>query len=228
MTKARRFHGKWVALALAALLLTAGWATGRLAVHPLEIVGVVSGIACTLLMIEQSILNFPAGIINILASAVLYFLAKLYGNMGLQLFYAAFGVVGWVHWARQGGEEPLRITRTRAWEWLLLPALGLPAIWLLTLFLRHTGSAAPFLDALTTVLALSAQYLLNRKRLEHWLVGLVLVVFSGIMCAGQGLWLYAALFGFFFVTCILGFRAWLHAFREQDAPAPVLALPLES
>ncbi len=225
MTAARVAHGKWLALALAAALLAVGWATGRLPAHPLEIVGVISGIACTLLMIEQSVLNFPAGILNILASAALYFLAKLYGNMGVQFVYAAFGVVGWVHWARRGGEAPLRITRARAWEWALLPGLGAPAVWLLTGFLGRTGSAAPVLDALTTVLALGAQYLLNRKRLEHWLVGLALVVFSGVMCAQQGLWLYAVLFGFYFVMCVIGFRAWLRAFRAQDAPAVPVPVP---
>ncbi len=217
MTTFIRRYGKWLALALLGAALIGGWATHRLNNSLTEIVGVLFGIACTLLMIQQSILNFPAGIVNILASAYLYFNAQLFGNMGLQLFYAAFGVVGWVQWARGTGDDPLAITRTRGWEWLLLLAINPPVIWGLALLLRHTGSPAPLLDAVTTMLALSAQYLLNRKRLEHWLVGMVLVVLSGILCFQQGLTLYTGLFAFYLVMCIVGYRAWLLTLRAPKA-----------
>jgi nicotinamide mononucleotide transporter len=38
----------------------------------------------------------------------------------------------------------------------------------MTIYLQHIQDSAPFWDALTTVLSIVAQYMLNKKFLENW------------------------------------------------------------
>ena len=73
--------------------------------------------------------------------------------------------------------------------------------------------AAPFLDALTTVLSLVAQYLLCRKRLENWIVWIVVDAIYVPLYLSRDLDLTALLYALFLVMCIYGLRAWLPARR---------------
>jgi nicotinamide mononucleotide transporter len=221
---------KWGGLGVLTFGLLAAWRLHWVPMTLLELLGVLTGLVCCVLMIEARIANFPVGILNNLVYAVIFYQARLYGNMGLQFVYLTVAAIGWAHWARRAPDAPLRITHLTRTELLVLPLLALPATWALTVVLRQTGAAAPILDAVTTVLSLSAQYLLNLKRLENWFVGMTLVTLTGILCATQGLWLTAGLQGCYFLLCLLGLRAWRAMLRTdagvsapQAPPSPVVS-----
>jgi nicotinamide mononucleotide transporter len=78
----------------------------------------------------------------------------------------------------------------------------------LTAYFVRIGDSAPLLDALTTVMSLVAQYLLNMKRLENWLVWIVAdVIYIGLYVS-RGLYLTAGLYAIFIAMCVAGFLAW--------------------
>lgn len=184
-----------------------------------EALGFATGGTCVWLCVREHLWNWPLGLANNLLFFALFWYARLYADMGLQAVYFAFGVYGWWNWLYGGQKHgALQVTRTPRSEALALAALTPLATWGLWALLVEVGDAAPFLDALTTVLSLVAQYLLCRKRLENWAVWIVVDAIYVPLYLSRGLQLTALLYALFLVMCIYGLRAWLPA-RRVPAPA---------
>ena len=184
-----------------------------------EAVGFATGGTCVWLCVREHIWNWPLGLANNVVFFALFGHSRLYADMGLQSVYFAFGVYGWWNWLYGGQQEgALKVTRTPPVEALVLAALAPLATWGLWALLVAVHDAAPLLDALTTVLSLVAQYLLCRKRLENWLVWIVVDAIYVPLYLMRHLQLTALLYALFLVMCIYGLRAWLPA-RSPLAPA---------
>lgn len=188
-----------------------------------EVLGFVTGAACVMLVVRENIWNYPIGIANNLAFIVLFWQARLYGDMSLQAVYILLAVHGWYLWLHGGrGRGRLGIVRTGGREWAVLGAAGVALTAAGTVYFRSIGDSAPFLDALTTVFSLVAQWLLNRKRLENWLVWMSVDVAYVYLYAVRDLYLTAVLYAMFFGLCVAGYRAWRHSLAGAG-PAAILA-----
>lgn len=185
-----------------------------------EALGFATGGSCVWLCVREHIWNWPLGLANNLIFFVLFGYSQLYADMGLQLVYFAFGVYGWWSWIH-GGEQfgALRISRTPVAEWLVLAVLTPLATWGLWAILVEVGGASPFWDATTTALSLVAQYLLCRKRLENWLVWILVDALYVPLYLSRDLRLTALLYAVFLVMCIVGLRAWLPVRSSDPAGA---------
>ena len=211
-----------MALLSAALLVAAGLQWWPLSMT--EALGFATGGSCVWLCVREHIWNWPLGLANNLVFFLLFGHSRLYADMGLQVVYFAFGVYGWWNWV-YGGERlgALRISRTPVTEWLVLAALAPLATWGLWAVLVEVQGASPFWDATTTVLSLVAQYLLCRKRLENWLVWIVVDALYVPLYLSRDLHLTALLYAVFLLMCIYGFRAWLPSGAAE--PEGARALP---
>jgi nicotinamide mononucleotide transporter len=132
--------------------------------------------------------------------------------------YFGLGIYGWLNWIF-GGESrtALRITRTTRIEWLALGAAVPLFTWGLREVLIAVNGAAPFWDALTTVLSLAAQYLLCRKRLENWLFWIAADVIYIPLYLSRHLPLTSVLYGVFLTMCLFGVRTWWRNWRKGEA-----------
>lgn len=185
----------------------------------IEALGFATGGTCVWLCVREHIWNWPLGLANNVVFFALFWHSRLYADMGLQTVYFAFGVYGWWNWIYGGQQHgALKISRTPPVEGLVLAALTPLATWGLWALLVAVHDAAPFLDALTTVLSLVAQYLLCRKRLENWLVWIVVDAIYVPLYLSRHLQLTALLYAVFLLMCIYGLRAWLPA-RQAAEPA---------
>lgn len=189
-----------------------------------EALGFATGGTCVWLCVREHIWNWPLGLANNVVFFALFWHSRLYADMGLQAVYFAFGVYGWWNWLYGGQQHgALKVTRTSVGEGLALAALTPLATWGLWLVLVETHDAAPFLDSLTTVLSLVAQYLLCRKRLENWAVWIVVDAIYVPLYLSRHLHLTALLYAVFLVMCIYGLRAWLPARRAPVAASVTAA-----
>jgi nicotinamide mononucleotide transporter len=179
-----------------------------------EAVGFATGGACVWLAVRQHVWTWPIGLANNVAFLVLFWQARLFADAGLQLVYFALGAYGWWNWLRGGdGRSGLAVTRVRGREWLAL-AVAVPlGTWGLREVLLTANGAAPLGDALTTTLSLAAQFLMCRKRLEHWWVWVAADAIYVPLYLGRDLPLTAALYGVFLVMCVAGWREWLARWR---------------
>jgi len=174
-----------------------------------EVFGFISGGLCVWLTVKENIWNWPIGIANNVFFIVLFWNSHLYADMGLQIVYIVLSVLGWYWWLKGGkGKTELPVSRASVRTLAVLTVLGVVCTYGMMLYLRTISDTAPFLDALTTVMSLIAQYLLTKKYIENWFVWLSAdVIYIGLYIY-KGLYLTGILYALFFLMCIAGYRAW--------------------
>lgn len=176
----------------------------------LEIFGFVTGSTCVLLGMYENVWNWPVGIASNLALCVLFWRNGVYAASTLQVLYIGIAIYGWWYWlhgGRRGGR--LSVARASVAQRALIGiAVAAATVALHALLRRYTDSTVPWRDALTTALAVAAQYLLSRKLLECWIVWILADVIYIALACSKGLYVAAALYAVFLLMCIAGFTRW--------------------
>lgn len=206
-------------LGVSAGLLVASWQKW-IGISLTEIWAFVTGAICVLMCVEENVWNFPIGIANSVLFFFLFLDAKLYADMGLQVVYVILGFQGWYQWLYFGeNRTKLTVSRTSVAMAAGLAIAGVVATIGMREFLERQGDSAPFLDALTTVLSLIAQFLMNWKRLENWYVWIAADVIYVGLYSYRALYLTAILYALFIVMCVAGLKEWAKALdAAQNVP----------
>lgn len=186
---------------------------------PYEIAGFVFGVLAVWLTAKENPWCWPTGLVNVALYIVVFWQAKLYADMGLQVVYVGVCIYGWWEWLHGGpGGSRLAVSRAPRRTLVALTIAGAAFAALLGLALhRGTDASLPFWDSATTAYSLVAQWLQTKKQIETWWFWIAVdVVYIGVY-AVKGLWLTAILYAIFLALCLLGLREWK---RSLDA-APV-------
>ncbi len=183
-----------------------------------DALGFATGAACVWLAVKQNVWNWPLGIANNVLYIVIFFQARLFADMSLQIPFALLGAYGWYAWLQRRGAEPaLHVARLPVARWLPLAAAVALATAGLSVFLARINDAAPFLDALTTTLSLAAMYLMTRKYLENWWVWIGVDAISVGLYLWKALPLTALLYALYLAICVVGVRDWTRSLRAEHA-----------
>jgi nicotinamide mononucleotide transporter len=186
----------------------------------LEIAGFVTGALSVWLAVRQNPWNWPFGVANAVCFLVLFWRARLYGDMALQVLFVGICLLGWYRWLFGGaGHSRLLVTRITTGGAIAYTCFGLAVTAAFTPYLRSVGDASPLLDALTTVLSVEAQYLMTRKVIEHWWIWMAADVIYVWLYASRHLYLTSLLYVVFFAMCVAGLRDWLRDSAAQQAAA---------
>jgi len=188
--------------------------------NPFELVGVATGILGVWLTTRQKIWCWPVGLVSVVAFIVVFFRAKLYAAMGLQLVYVGLIGYGWYSWLYGGeGHLSLRVSCLPQRLVAVLAMAGAGVSLALGSWLgRSTDEALPYLDGFTTSFSLVAQWMQARKYLENWVVWVVVdVVYVG-MSLSQGLTLTAGLYLIYICLALLGLRDWRRSMAAGARP----------
>jgi nicotinamide mononucleotide transporter len=169
----------------------------------------LANIACNVAEIHW---GWPLTIVASLLYAWLFYESKLYGEAGVNTFFAVTGVWGWWQWLRgHRGDSgaALRIAQLDL-RGLLWCVSGFALAWLLLgLLLRGvTDSDVPWADGLVTAGSLIGTLLLGRKFIENWPVWLAVNAASVALFAYKGLHLTVLLYVIFFLLAIWGWLGW--------------------
>ncbi|MBX3655638.1 MAG: nicotinamide riboside transporter PnuC [Ramlibacter sp.] len=179
-------------------------------VSALELVAFVSGLLCVWLTQRMHIANWPMGMFNAVCFAVLFVEAKLYADALLQAAFFLLGAYGWWSWVRtKAAAGSLPVTRASLPEvglivLLALVSTGAAASTLMT----WTDSPAPWPDATVLVLSLLATWAQARRRIESWVLWIVVDVISIPLYWSRSLPLTAVLYVIFLALCIAGLLSW--------------------
>lgn len=184
----------------------------------LEVWAFVLALACVICNVFEIHWGWPLAIVSSLLYAWLFYVSKLYGEGGLQLFFAATSAWGWWQWlfgkrvARAGAPARLVVTRLDRRP-RFLTVLAWAFAWPVTglLLARATDTDVPFLDAFPTVGSVIGQVLLGRKFIENWPVWVIVNVASVGVFLYKGLVLTALLYVVFAALAVVGWRRWSRA-----------------
>ena len=182
-----------------------------------EVLAVIFGIVSVYLSTRENIWSWPTALINVALYFVVFFEAKLYADMGLQVVYFVLSLYGWYEWL-YGGENrtELHVSRPSRSLGVRLVVFGVACAALLgTALARFTDAALPYVDSATTSTSLVAQWMMTRKLLENWTVWAVVdVVYVG-MFIFKRLYLTAGLYTVFFVLAVMGYVQWKRSLEEH-------------
>ena len=185
----------------------------------IEQVAVAFGIAGVFLSVRQKILAWPVGIVNVLLYTIVFWEARLYADMGLQVVYAVLSAYGWFQWVHGGANRtalPVSHVTPRAAATLAVLAVTF-AVALGFFLSRTTDASLPWLDSSLTAASLAAQWMLTRKLLENWLVWIVAdAVYVG-MFLHKDLHLTAVLYAIFLALAVMGWLQWRRSLPRSDA-----------
>jgi nicotinamide mononucleotide transporter len=187
----------------------------------LELLAFVLALAMVLCNIRVNPWGWPLAIISSLLYFGLFWNSRLYGDAGLQIFFAAIAAWGWWQWLR-GTEPDGRVLQVRhlgargRWFAIAVLAIAWPAIGLL--LANATDTDVPWWDAFPTAASVIGQWLLGRKYVETWPTWVVVNVVSVALFAYKGLWLTALLYTVFLALSFVGWRAWRRIVRGAAQP----------
>jgi nicotinamide mononucleotide transporter len=178
------------------------------------------GLVNIALLIFRNVWNFAFGIASVVLAGFVLWERKLYGESTLQLFFVFAQIWGWWLWLRIGGDNngvPVRwLDWPSRWVWTVgTVSVSLNLGWALH---RFTDAAVPYADAGITGASVAAQFLLAYRRIENWLIWIVVDVASVILFIDRELYALAGLYGGMLVMCLFGLKEWIAA--EKVAPAP--------
>lgn len=181
--------------------------------NPLEIAGVVLGFANIVLLIRRSVWNFPVAMAMVTCIGFVLFEAKLYAEMALQAFFFVVNAWGWWLWTRAKGGAVVVPVGWLSWPariaWLLATA-GISIALGLSLA-RWTDAALPMADSAVAGMSVAAQLLLSLRRVENWVVWIVINIVSIPLYITRDLHLLAVLYVGFLVLSAVGLREWTRA-----------------
>jgi nicotinamide mononucleotide transporter len=183
-----------------------------------EILGFITGAASVVLAVRESAWNWLVGIANNVFFFLLFWHSKLYADALLQIVYAVISVYGWWNWVRGGPKNSkLTISCTRRQTALFLLIVTALATGIITVSLeRFSDSKVPLLDAVTTALSLTAQFMLSKKLLENWWVWMTADIIYIVLYCYKALYLTGFLYAVFFVLCIAGYGSWLKTLNSPS------------
>ena len=148
-----------------------------------EVLAVVFGIVSVYLSTREHIWSWPTALVNVGLYFVVFYEAKLYADMGLQVVYFGLSLYGWYEWLYGGANRTeLHVSRTTRPLGVRLLIIGIVCAAVLgTLLARFTDAALPYVDSATTSTSLVAQWMMTRKILENWAVWMAVdVVYVGM------------------------------------------------
>lgn len=157
----------------------------------------------------NSIHTWWTGIIGCLLFGFVFFHAKLYADLTLQVFFVATSIIGWHTWLQGTGGQQLAVRRTRAMPAVLLLLAGIVVAagygWLLH---RFTDAYAPFIDSIVLAFSVLGQFLLMGRRYESWWCWVLVNTIAVPLYISRGLIITAALYAAFWVNSVVALIRW--------------------
>ncbi len=189
---------------------------------PIEWLAALLGVICVTLVVRRSIWNYAFGVASTALYGSVFFDAKLYSDAMLQLFFVMVNGYGWFNWRRAQadlGDVVIEMLSARA------RARGLAGVAAVTIgwgWLMHsvTDAAHPWIDGGVAIISVAAQLLMARRKLETWVLWIVVDIVAIPLFASRGLWVTSGLYALYLILSVIGLIGWRRALRAQE---PILA-----
>ena len=181
-----------------------------LANHWLDITTTALGLAYILLEYKASVWMWVVGFVMQSLGIVLYYQKGLYADCGMEFYYLAMTVYGFIAWMRHSSKKqelPIRhMPKKTAMAWVGLGLVFWLAIYLI--LTNFTDSRVPVADAFTTAFSIVGIWALARKYLEQWFVWIVVDIVTCALYFYKDIPFKASLYALYVVIAVFGYLKW--------------------
>lgn len=190
----------------------AGWISS---IDWLEAFAVFTSYVCTFLFVMERRICYVVGVVTTVAYCWLFWRFDLNASMAINAFLAVYLAYGWYRWRPDDDTRP--ITRMSASNWALTAAVTAVGYAIVVALSNAFGGALVWTDAVILVGTLAAQFTLDNKHRETWLLWIIVNVFAIYTYFTTGLHLVGFQYIFFLLNAIWAYSVWTKSYREQGA-----------
>lgn len=188
--------------------------------HWLDITTTLLGLAYILLEVRVSLWLFLVGFVMEALDVVLYYDAGLYADCGMEFYYIAMTVYGFINWQWGGSHagEKAELPITHFAPRCILPwTVGTLGLWVVIwwLLVRFTDSTVPVADSFTTAFSVVGAWALARKYLEQWWIWIAVDIVCCVLYAHKGLPFKSGLYGLYVLLAVWGYVKWVRRMSRQ-------------
>ncbi|QYF92443.1 nicotinamide riboside transporter PnuC [Massilia sp. PAMC28688] len=184
----------------------------------LELISFVLAVITVVLNIRRVHWAWLFSIVSSATYGVVFYQSLLYGGAALQVVFIVVSVWGWHQWLHGGDKHDLLpVTRSSKQVLLWAGAAWAVGFVLIAGFLDHyTDTDVPYPEGFLTAGSLVGQLLLARKKVENWIVWIIVDVLYVGLFVFKGLNLTAVLYAVFVVLASIGLSTWYR--HSSDKP----------
>lgn len=171
------------------------------------------------LLIFRNAWNYAFGIASVTIYVFIFWETRLYAESGLQVFFILAQAWGWYLWLKVGGDNNQVPVRWLDWPsrvvWITVTAaISLNLGWLMH---KYTNAAMPFADSAIAGASVAAQILLAYRRIENWVLWVLIDIAAVALYIDRGLYPTAGLYGGMLVMSLFGLKEWV-SFAQANRP----------
>lgn len=189
-----------------------------------DIIGALTSLFSTYFFIRMSNKAWPIGMLATAVNGWLYWDKGIYADMLLEVFYFLSMCYGWYLWRKpqtSAHKAPSSaLNRLSSGQGFIMPVLLLMGFALIYYLLRYyTNSNVAFMDAATTSLSLTAQWLMCHKMIMTWVLWFVTDAIYALMYFGKELPFHAILMLVYTALAVSGYWVWMKRNTNTEAIA---------
>lgn len=185
-----------------------------------EVIAALLTIWCVLLAAKNKILNWPVSMIASVLYFVIFFENRFFSDAYLQIAFLLFQSYGWWYWSNlnpsKKEKEISNIQKLQALKLLMVSSL-LYLIWLFIYKKINPTARIPEIDALTTIMSLTALYMQVKHWIENWIVWIIVDLLYIPMYIYGKQYITAILYLLLIAIAIKGYFDWKKNSPKQKA-----------
>jgi nicotinamide mononucleotide transporter len=183
----------------------------------IELLAVITTLICVWLTIKRHIWSWPIGIIAVILYSIVFWKTKLYSDFGLQFIFLIQSIIGWITWKNH--LEDKYHTRVEVLSGIgrlfyITTGIGLYVV-LAFIMKEYTNASVPWVDSFVAVFSLIANWLLAKRKIESWIIWILVdIIYIGLFIY-KGLYFSAGLYYILLLMALQGFKKWSYKIDEK-------------
>lgn len=183
----------------------------------IELTASILGLLYIYFSIKQNVLLWLFGILTSALYIYVYFDSKFYADMSLQFYYLFISIYGWYYWinGKSDNKTELKVTYTDKNTALMLFAVTLAIFFVYAIVLKLTDSTIIYWDSFTTAAGITATWMLVKKKIEQWIIWIIVDAVSAVMYFHKELYSTLVLFVIYTVLAVAGYYRWRNEYKLE-------------
>jgi nicotinamide mononucleotide transporter len=192
-----------------------------------ELSGLVFGILAVVFLIKENIWTWLAGIAYVIVSFVVFWNARLYGDLILHVFFLVLNIYGWFYWVKgnQNSQSTVVVTGLTLRQNAIVFFLTIIGVFIFAQFLIKIPSmfegvdpaSLPYWDSTTSILSVTGMWLTARKKIENWYYWFAVDIIAAGVYFYKDLYFYSLLYFLYIGMAVVGYLAWRKTMHKGNS-----------